>query len=685
DMIVDADENGIVTAQSGLTYNRSNGSLLDAVYVTDGMQGQLVELISAIYKPEGAEITVQEIKSAIINIKSTFEDVYNHTFPNKNQKAEKVIRNIIDDVESGDKIEVLFKVVTNLTLDKKSKRAIQKEIDKMVLSTLTKKVSYTASVIFGDDIKSELEQNIAPYYCVAEDKLEMDEEDNYLKYGKDSIICTIKASSLRDLWEEKKDRGLLAMNLRYYISQPSVDNKITQSIENDAADFWYMNNGIIIVCNDFKVEGTTLKLSEFSIVNGGQTTRNIGEVMQDDSKEFYLVCKVIRNIKELPNEQEDFVAKVAEASNTQKAIKPKDIIANRSQQRALKTQLEDNDIFCEIKRGEKPFPKERFKEQWQKTKNDELAQDILSFAMCQPGPARNSVSKVLDNQAKYDSIFVNHGEYPIKYLRDLLFLEKAFRNYNKVVKADVNADATKKGLVKNGMYYVLGIIGYLLKFTYTPTFIDRVRERLGDSDASFYKHCGEYAFCNGFIDPNISFQDFSSKAVKLFDHIVNTYMVPQFNRELMRTPDLAYSNWLKNNQGFMKIVRQINVKANSEGVTVASKIEPYFIATLQPEEYAKNDEVFAKSIAVATGVVKIETKKEEDPEADAKLYNELLSFAYAKGTEKHVNYTSILRDSQIDKIIKNKPTSKAALLKSTNNTVAFFYGDAILSIVEKYL
>ena len=56
-----------------------------------------------------------------------------------------------------------------------------------------------------------------------------------------------------------------------------------------------------------------------------------------------------------PQEKNEFIAKVAEASNTQKPIKAKDIIANRIEQRNLKTMLAENKVFIEVKRGEKCF------------------------------------------------------------------------------------------------------------------------------------------------------------------------------------------------------------------------------------------------------------------------------------------------------------------------------------------
>ena len=210
------------------------------------------------------------------------------------------------------------------------------------------------------------------------------------------------------------------MNLRYYIKSTNIDNKIEESILFDGKDFWYLNNGIIIVCNDYKVVGNEVWLKQFSIVNGGQTSRMIGTIPFND--DFYISCKIIKNVFETAQEKNLFISKVAEASNTQKPIKAKDIIANRIEQRNLKSLMQENGVFIEIKRGEK-CNHEIYPEAWQRTKNNELAQDLYSFVFMEPGPARNSVSSMLSNEEKYNVIFREH-EYSFDFLRDVLFLEK---------------------------------------------------------------------------------------------------------------------------------------------------------------------------------------------------------------------------------------------------------------------
>jgi hypothetical protein len=65
--------------------------------------------------------------------------------------------------------------------------------------------------------------------------------------------------------------------LREHIVQKSVDDAIDDTIKKERENFWYYNNGITIGCNDYRIDGYKLKLYDFSIINGAQTTTKIGK------------------------------------------------------------------------------------------------------------------------------------------------------------------------------------------------------------------------------------------------------------------------------------------------------------------------------------------------------------------------------------------------------------------------
>ena len=115
--------------------------------------------------------------------------------------------------------------------------------------------------------------------------------------------------------------------------------------------FWYKNNGILIICDDYKIDGKELKLWKFSIVNGGQTTNRIGRA--DIDKDFYLQCKVVKSEGNTAEERDRFALDIAEATNAQKPIKKADLKANTPEQIRLKERLNRYQVYYITKKGDK--------------------------------------------------------------------------------------------------------------------------------------------------------------------------------------------------------------------------------------------------------------------------------------------------------------------------------------------
>jgi len=91
-----------------------------------------------------------------------------------------------------------------------------------------------------------------------------------------ACLVNVYAHSLRDLYDRYKDDGLFEQNFRYFVTNKRIDKDIQGSLEKKRDRFWYLNNGIIIGCKDFHRDGKRVKLWDFSVINGCQTTTLIG-------------------------------------------------------------------------------------------------------------------------------------------------------------------------------------------------------------------------------------------------------------------------------------------------------------------------------------------------------------------------------------------------------------------------
>ncbi len=71
-------------------------------------------------------------------------------------------------------------------------------------------------------------------------------------------------------------RYLFDSNVRDYLGKTQVNADILKTLADDEApDFWWLNNGVTILATDATVVGKTINLVDIQIVNGLQTTESI--------------------------------------------------------------------------------------------------------------------------------------------------------------------------------------------------------------------------------------------------------------------------------------------------------------------------------------------------------------------------------------------------------------------------
>jgi len=297
-----------------------------------------------------------------------------------------------------------------------------------------------------------------------------------------AIVVNLRASSLRKLYEEYKHRGLFDQNLRYYIRKKDVDSPIEETIRDKHEIFWVLNNGITITCDDFRFaspQKTELDIKNFSIVNGCQTASILGSKFSenafDGDNDFFILCKIICPKTQDEEEKTDFIAKIAEAANRQKPIKEKDLIANRPEQRKLKKMLKDNNIFYELKSGEK-MPNEKDKP-WLCVKSVELGQLLLSALGQLPGAARTSPAETIFGEKHYKDIFGRTHKLPV--YRDLLLLNDFVKEWidHELIREDKEKEKTKRiPLLKNGRLGIVATFAAFAKLVSHPEIRPPARE-----------------------------------------------------------------------------------------------------------------------------------------------------------------------------------------------------------------
>ena len=548
------DENEVEELNDCIFFSREHEINFDAVFYNSNLDEDIIDVIFSLSN-YNLSCSTKDILSYFIKLKDILiKQIVNRNFSNSFVLgAIEKINDYLEYFEDNAQKICIKILLENDNFSKEDKKALLQEITN--LSTRekyndggdTKYIDISFDIIYGKDIEDSIISNIYPYSYVENGKLVIDKSFNYLTYEDNSVVCSISAQSLKDLYSKEGNKGLLAMNLRYHITGKNVDNQITNSILNDYENFWYLNNGIIIVCKDFNIIGNELRLSNFSIVNGGQTTFLIGTT--DFYHDFYLTCKVVKTKYHDDYKNNEFIAKVAEASNTQKPINAKDLISNRPELRTLKDDLSKIGVPLEIKRGEKSSGSINTK---LKINTGELSQSLYAFFYLEPGSARNGVSKLLTNSDKYKKIYQDY-KFSRELIKNIIFIKKFYEKAKLKVKRDDSKQygADYKNLFLNGYYYALSLLGFLLKVKYNNAYKEDLLKYFSNQDELIIR-AKHIAFNHQFLDSGITITDFikEKEVYKLFDRFFVDIIIPTYSNEVSNRPSLIYSNWLKTNVGF---------------------------------------------------------------------------------------------------------------------------------------
>ena len=384
---------------------RSDGGIdLIATSESENGEGKNLILIQSKY---GENVSSEDIKNVFLKIAQTIDDFKNHRYNQYSKKLKRILLNKYEDAkdESSFNIELVLFLGKKKILDE-PRIEIENKLKK--IESLR---NYTCSIYDKQIIEQQIEKLEEEQKYVKERKIKIFQDDGIIKRNTNGILVNISANSLKDLYHKCKDEGLFEQNFRYYIKAKKIDAEINESLKKKRKEFWFLNNGIIIGCQDFQTDGDTVKLYNFSIVNGCQTATLIGKYLGANAgDDFAISCKIVKPPKsqsdfqgtEKEREKEyntafnNFINDIAKASNSQKPIKDRDLKANAPEQKELQKFLEDEGngipiVQLEIKRGE-TFP--RIDEKWRKIKNEEYGQLFLAFALQKPGTARNSKNKI---------------------------------------------------------------------------------------------------------------------------------------------------------------------------------------------------------------------------------------------------------------------------------------------------
>lgn len=415
---------------------------------------------------ENTILSTDVVAGELYKINETLKKLRNNKISEFNEKLVTAYRNATSQMEDNGNIRIVF--FTSFQPQNKRER---NKLEKNMRSYFP---NYDVEMNFKSDIEAQIELCDNGKLCVDYDKLLLDEKDNYLKY-EDSVIVNVSALSLQEL-QNRRRNGLLGMNLRYYVKQKVVDSGIEETIEKEPENFWYKNNGILIICDDYEFDGREVKIWNFSIVNGGQTTNRIGKVTIEN--DFYLQCKIVKSKGEDSRQRDLFALEIAEATNSQKPIKKADLKANTPEQMHLKERLNKYRVYYITKKGDKT-PKQ-YAEPYQSATLEQVGKLGLAAVLQMPGSARSNSQRMYQDEYYY-SIFGEEAKAGV--IADLLRIATYYDHFLKFKIKDRGYDErTELPMIKNGRTFQYASIAFLCKLTYGVFTYETVAGMINNTD-----------------------------------------------------------------------------------------------------------------------------------------------------------------------------------------------------------
>ncbi|MFH9958398.1 AIPR family protein [Streptomyces roseolus] len=202
-------------------------------------------------------------------------------------------------------------------------------------------------------------------------------------------------------------------NVRDYQGNVEVNREITASLQNaDAPEFWWLNNGITIVCSQATSVGKRLSLSDVQIVNGLQTSYTLHETLRElyAAEPTAPVFERLVQVRILVTADQAARDAVIRATNRQTSVPVASLRATDDIQRQIESYFLEHEWFYDRRKN---FYRNQGKPADRIVSIPLLAQSVMAMALGQPDHARARPSSLLKSDTDYRRVFSDKTELPV--------------------------------------------------------------------------------------------------------------------------------------------------------------------------------------------------------------------------------------------------------------------------------
>lgn len=220
----------------------------------------------------------------------------------------------------------------------------------------------------------------------------------------ESHVAIVKLRDYYDLIVDDNGRlrrHLFEWNVRDYQGSVSVNQEIRQSLtSSDSPEFWWLNNGVTIICSEATSTAKTYSLSNIQIVNGLQTSHEIFESLRGgDSAEAGERMLLVRIIVTDDAATRDLVIR---ATNRQTAITDASLRATDEVQRNIENYFLTQGWYYDRRKG---YYKNDGKDPAKIVSIQFLGASVTAMGLARPDKSRGKPSSLLKNDEDYRLVF----------------------------------------------------------------------------------------------------------------------------------------------------------------------------------------------------------------------------------------------------------------------------------------
>ncbi len=245
--------------------------------------------------------------------------------------------------------------------------------------------------------------------------------------GQNAYVCLVK---LKDYFNFIADDGVLNEsifegNVRDYQGNTEVNQKIRETLDAKLfEDFWWLNNGVSILCTEAIVSGKTLTLDNAEIVNGLQTSREIYNYFATNQASDENRALLVRVIVTDDSESRDLII---QATNSQTSIPIASLRATDKIHRDIEDYLSVRGLFYERRKN---YYKNKGKPIRKIVSIGFMAQAVLTCSLGEPANARARPSSSIKSDDDYRRIFCEENPLEAYYnsVEIILRVEDILRN-----------------------------------------------------------------------------------------------------------------------------------------------------------------------------------------------------------------------------------------------------------------